>query len=555
MLQIHTEKFLNFEYRNQVNHMNSNPHNYYVASNQQYNQYHQQQQYNQSNYPQHYNQMHYQNQSYDGYNAPIFTNEQNMSQSSNRQSIQSVSQSMVEPNSYQPGYAMHEQSYYNEHNPPTTFNQINNFSREGYFDTSTLNQSMNLMKLASGENPSQNSQPRFNQSMHQNQMNATDNFRFVENPQIRNSIKTPQKDLDMLDGQFQRSSTISTEHHYSLSNQVSPQFAIHENPFKKSNPQNFSISPEIMFEKKASLVQTNQKSPEVDQVARKSSLSQKASIDVEPSPRVEAKSTKWIPDTVNEKAERMQNSYDEMPLPTHKRQPTSHSDFNIDDIPIQSKKLTFEELLAQNLKNEDMKSEENVFGKQVKGKPKSMGYLWYLEKVKAKPNLNDSTETQKRSDAVQKFDSSQKSEDSDWNIKPNQKEIFSEKKQLISKNKIYSSSAAKYSTSSKKKSWKTFANMIKEQGYHSDEYDSDAESFDEQAFADISSDLQTKVAKIMVRLKNHRKKRKIAKKNTQDKLHEVKELYEDCIQFKNNSLAEIEESADHFKLYKEKVSY
>jgi hypothetical protein len=97
--------------------------------------------------------------------------------------------------------------------------------------------------------------------------------------------------------------------------------------------------------------------------------------------------------------------------------------------------------------------------------------------------------------------------------------------------------------------------MIKEQGYHSDEYDSDAESFDEQAFADISSDLQTKVAKIMVRLKNHRKKRKIAKKNTQDKLHEVKELYEDCIQFKNNSLAEIEESADHFKLYKEKVSY
>jgi superfamily I DNA and RNA helicase len=78
---------------------------------------------------------------------------------------------------------------------------------------------------------------------------------------------------------------------------------------------------------------------------------------------------------VNEKAERMQNSYDEMPLPTHKRQPTSHSDFNIDDIPIQSKKLTFEELLAQNLKNEDMKSEENVFGKQVKGKPKSMGYL------------------------------------------------------------------------------------------------------------------------------------------------------------------------------------
>lgn len=42
------------------------------------------------------------------------------------------------------------------------------------------------------------------------------------------------------------------------------------------------------------------------------------------------------------------------------------NEFSFDDIPIQSKKLTFEELLAQNLKNEDQKNEDHIFGKNTK---------------------------------------------------------------------------------------------------------------------------------------------------------------------------------------------
>ena len=84
------------------------------------------------------------------------------------------------------------------------------------------------------------------------------------------------------------------------------------------------------------------------------------------------------------------------------------ADYSVDDIPIQTKKLTFEELLAQNLKNENMKDEQQIFGKQVKTKDRKSRESKSNIKIillgddiqEDKASRNDSVETQKRSDAV-----------------------------------------------------------------------------------------------------------------------------------------------------------
>lgn len=50
---------------------------------------------------------------------------------------------------------------------------------------------------------------------------------------------------------------------------------------------------------------------------------------------------------------------------------SSPSNFNFDDIPISTKKLTFEELLAKNLQNESVENEAEIFGKHLSSNSKN----------------------------------------------------------------------------------------------------------------------------------------------------------------------------------------
>jgi hypothetical protein len=75
--------------------------------------------------------------------------------------------------------------------------------------------------------------------------------------------------------------------------------------------------------------------------------------------------TKNIKTPVGQDQPIKKSNFDDQPLPIQQKGSIA-TEFNVDDIPIQTKKLTFEELLAQNLINENSNEEEDIFGKQIK---------------------------------------------------------------------------------------------------------------------------------------------------------------------------------------------
>ena len=97
---------------------------------------------------------------------------------------------------------------------------------------------------------------------------------------------------------------------------------------------------------------------------------------------------------------------DQKPVGVNKPEPAKSSGVNVDDIPIATKKLTFEELLAQNLQKES--DPDGIFGKKKKvpvSKPRPV-------KDEEKASRDDSVKTQKRSEAMRHSPVPQKSEKS-----------------------------------------------------------------------------------------------------------------------------------------------
>jgi membrane peptidoglycan carboxypeptidase len=181
--------------------------------------------------------------------------------------------------------------------------------------------------------------------------------------------------------------------------------------------------------------------------------------------------------------------------------------------------------------------------------------LWEVNKDlgKDKTDLNDSSETQKRSDAVHQSSNNGQPSDED-EVEDHLKNKFSSSSRRGGIRERMYNKDQKLSKTVNKKSTKTFKMYLQEEGYEMDKHDSDAETIDEQSFSKLDPDLQKEVAKIMAKLKKSRRKRKIAKEEAHMKLEHLKEFYQNAISFKNDMIGKIDNASEEFRLYKNEVS-
>jgi hypothetical protein len=211
-----------------------------------------------------WNQQYYSNnmidQNFKRYEQPMYSKEPVLRQPVQRNRIYGVSQSMVDP-SFQMGFEMDQVPpvYFNQM-PPQRFSNANPPADEEYYENSTLNQSMDLMKMASMHNiPPQAPQYAYN-------MNYAPNYDYQNYTQIdpqamafrnvRQSMDISSQGLQMGEDFPKRNSDLQVNQLVNFSSQNSQRAQSSENPFEDTNmDKGNKVNPEIELNENVSLVQ------------------------------------------------------------------------------------------------------------------------------------------------------------------------------------------------------------------------------------------------------------------------------------------------------------
>ena len=98
---------------------------------------------------------------------------------------------------------------------------------------------------------------------------------------------------------------------------------------------------------------------------------------------------------------------------------------------------------------------------------------------------------------------------------------------------------------------KTYKQLLIEEELTFSENDSDLEEIDIASFEKIDETLQKEVIKIVARLKKSQQSRKAQRNRIRAKLDEIKQLHQDCSDFKNEALVQIEKGNSDFRIFKQ----
>lgn len=248
-----------------------------------------------------------------------------------------------------------------------------------YHESSTLNQSMDLMKMAAMMNYSK-SQANYNDYYHTPEKNSMPNPMYAQQQWANNQNMNyygmqPQMNYPNQKPNFMNSQNFEMNQNYDSSGFRHSQPMEDHNPF---TPTRRDMDPNEMHKPQMHDQQPNMASPEGAEIKIEEQVKapspEQPKVEPKPNPDDERELPVIAKAKAQELAEKETEKTAEKPRPTIQDNNGSttppKSGFNVDDISIQTKKLTFEELLAQHLKDGDLKDEEHIFGKQKKTQSK-----------------------------------------------------------------------------------------------------------------------------------------------------------------------------------------
>lgn len=242
-----------------------------------------------------------------------------------------------------------------------------------YHESSTLNQSMDLMKMAAMMNHSKN-QSSYSDYYHTPEKNIMVNPMFAQQQWVNNQNMNyrgmqPNMNYSQQKPNYMKAQSFEMNQNYDSSGQRHSHMMEEHNPF---TPPRREIDPNGMTQAQVHIQDPNMASAEAPEIKIEEQVKAQSPEQPKVEPKPNPEDERELPVIAKAKAQEIIEKESEKTA--EKPRPVAHekngnttppkSGFNVDEISIQTKKLTFEELLAQHLKDGDLKDEEQIFGKQ-----------------------------------------------------------------------------------------------------------------------------------------------------------------------------------------------